>query len=154
MILKKKYQLILLSLIWFCVGIFLLRKGIYFSFSETIKSSFLHQALKTVLADSLQIGFLLILTGLFLGHLKAKKVFAKIVERTLKNLEAHKDPAPFSTTFNKRFFLLIGLMMLLGIALSALGCPTDIRALINVAVGSALIRASFMLYRRPIEIRV
>lgn len=148
--LKKKYQIILLALIWFSAGVFLLRKGIYLSMmglTDESKLSFLHRSLASFLPDSLQIGLLFIVLGLFLGNMKAKKVFRKVIDRILKSLEAYQEQAPLSAIFNIRFFLLIIIMMTLGWLLNVLNFPTDIRAIVNVTIGSALMQAAIMLYR-------
>jgi hypothetical protein len=147
--LRKKIQLLLLSLIWFGTGLFLLAKGVDFTFMINSDSfSPLHYALVSTGLHPLQVGLLRIIVGIFLGRFKAQKILSKVIERVKNNLDAYKDPAPLSATFNVRFFVLIALMMGLGAALNALQFPLDLRALLNAAVGSALIFGSVMVFTR------
>lgn len=81
--------------------------------------------------------FIILFSGYVLGEVKARFVLWK---------SASRDPQP-------KDFLLVAVMMILGIGFSNLTMPPEIRSLLQIAVGFALIRGSTFRMRRWIEER-
>ncbi len=80
---------------------------------------------------------LILLTGYVLGEVKARFILMK---------SAIREPQP-------KDFLMVALMMVLGIGFSHLSLPQEVRTLLQLTVGFALIRGSSFRIRRWIEER-
>ena len=128
---KRLYQIA--GAIWLMIGLLLLRKGVQYLQWDGEYSTLL----------------LLVLCALSLGILKGRMVLAKVALRTQKRLALLEEPTPITHLYTRGNALLILSMMGLGMLLNVLNIHSDIRAFIDIAVGSALIQGSISYFRLP-----
>jgi len=119
--------IVLVGLLWMSVGIFLFIKGAIFI--KCANLSFIKATLLSFLAFSI---------GLLKGHFLLRKVVKRIVDRIL-NL-----PMPISIfkVYDKKFYILIFLMVMFGAVLNYLSPPFIIRGTLDLAIGVALIKGA------------
>jgi hypothetical protein len=108
--------------LWLIGGIFLLNKGVSY-----IGNSWL------------------LFAGVLLGFVKGRFVFAKTVQRIVKRIQDLPLPIRISQVYPPIYLALIGVMVLLGAALRF--APEQVRGVIDVAVGSALVQGAMLYFR-------
>jgi len=135
------------GLIWLVLGSFLLYKGLHLIAEGTLREDSLCFRLRNTLGDAQQAGTILIAVGLFLGFLKGRFVLSKTVYRVSMRISKLPSPVSFSQVYALSYWILIGSMIVLGISLRFLPIPIDLRGLIDVAVGSALLNGSMLYFR-------
>lgn len=127
-----------------CAGAMLLAKGIkWLLFALYLPENFkalltpiLSGSMPDALAIMLMVGF-----GLSLGYAKGKTVLAKAAGKMAARIHSFAGPIPIHQIFPVRFYLLIAVMVGLGISIRFLPY-VDMRGIIDVAIGSALIVGS------------
>jgi hypothetical protein len=90
--------------------------------------------------DSRHLGFGAI--ALTIGLLKGKFVLDKTAGRIIDRVDTLEEPNPFKSVFQMfglKIILLIGLMMTFGVGLRAAGVSYEIRGLVYLAIGAALL---------------
>jgi hypothetical protein len=90
----------------------------------------------------------LICVALLVGFMKGRMVLSKAVARIAERMEVQGDRLTLKQVYDKRYYLILVLMMALGFVMRALDLPLDVRGGIDVAVGSALIHGSLLYFRR------
>ena len=146
--------LIMISgLIWFGVGCFLMTLGIRF-LSETTHSwvftpsnyplmgFFAHYA-----GGIEEAGMILVAVSLLIGFLKGKYVLGKSAKQGVMRILDMPNPSPLKDIYSKKYYILLGLMIGLGVSMKYLGLPSDIRGFVDVAIGSALINGAMSYFR-------
>lgn len=135
--LSKTTWIALSGIIWFIVGIGLLSLGFNFIlFNGLPEQSIL----------------LYILIALSIGFLKGRFVLLKTVRRVVERILKLEPPVRFSQVYSKGYILLIGTMVLLGMSMKYLGLNPQIRGLIDVAIGSALLTGAIGYFRIALAI--
>lgn len=154
---KSKTVIFLSLLLTFMVGIFLIRRG----FTLLVASS---QEFTILSAENFPLHALfhslfgafhttmLILCGCVVGYIKGKYVISKSTLRNVARLQSLPQPIKITQVYTLPYYLLIAGMISMGILLNALGIPSDIRGLINTAVGYALIEGSLVAYRSVFQL--
>jgi hypothetical protein len=94
-----------------------------------------------------QAALVLITIGLILGFIKGRYIFAKTIRRIVARILSLNPPIKISQVYSKGYLLLIGGMIFLGLSMRWLGVPTEIRGIINVAIGSALMNGAVAYFR-------
>lgn len=134
---------------WLIAGFMLLTKGIgflknlmFFESSHPLLDFYLNltQDKETAVA-------LLIATALALGMMKAIFILRKVAKKACLRLSTFPDPAPISALFGFRFLVIITGAMLMAYCVRQSGLSPDIRGVIDVAVGAALLNSA-MIYLR------
>lgn len=140
--------IIISGLIWFAIGINLLSLGLNFlvESGKSGESFLLISALEPFLSGPEQAGVLLIAIGLAIGYFKGKYVLSKSAHRGVDRVKAMSNPAPLSQIYSAKYYILLGLMVGLGLSIKYLGVPLDIRGLVDVAIGSALVNGSMVYF--------
>lgn len=146
--------------IWFAIGFSLLFLGIHFLLDGTLNPSLLTEEPHPLLAfiahytGGVQTAaFLLIALALLIGSLKAKKVLQKVVKKMVARISSFPNPTEITNIYSYSYLLLIGVMMLLGMGLRYFGVPKDIRGVIDVAVGSALLKGGISYFKEMVALR-
>jgi len=117
--------------IWLVIGLLLLRKGVqYLRWDDSTLP-------------------LLVICALSLGIVKGRMVLAKVALRTQKRIALLEEPTTITHLYTRGNALLILSMMGLGMLLNVLNVHSDIRAFIDIAVGSALVQGSLSYFRLP-----
>lgn len=93
-------------------------------------------------------GMGLVLIAILLGQLKGSFVLAKTVKRFVKRILLIPSPIRIQDLFPWRYLLLIGAMMSLGMLLRFLSIPKDIKAFIDLTIGSALMSGAFLYFKQ------
>ncbi len=119
----------LTGILWFLMGAWLMAKGLKFVASGHFDS--------TGIAA-------LISAGLLVGFLKGKFVLSKSASRVIARISSLSLPVPVWKLYAASYWILIGSMMALGMLLNVLPIPIELRGAIDIAIGAALIRGSFV----------
>jgi len=142
--------LLLSGFTWFFIGIMLLTKGL----GLAVTSSQLDQASTVFLpmiaklaGDWQQGALLLIISAVFVGFLKGRMVLTKSAKRVITRVASFKGRIPLTQIYAAKYYILIAGMMLLGFSFRFFNCPVDIRAFVDIAVGSALMNGSMIYFR-------
>jgi hypothetical protein len=89
----------------------------------------------------------LIALSLFIGYMKGKHVLGKSAKRVAGRICNLPNPANLFTIYSRGYCLLILGMVGLGMGIKYLGIPNDVRGVIDVAIGAALINGSLLYFR-------
>lgn len=137
---KHKNAIICFGLIWFSVGVSLLSVGLNL-LTQATKSPILK--VLSPYTGGVEEGVVLFSAlALLIGIIKGKYILRKTATRMISHIRSLANPAPISQIFNKSYLLLIASMMGLGMLIKYLGIPNEIRGVIDIAIGSALIHGS------------
>ncbi|MBS0620384.1 MAG: hypothetical protein JSS61_02875 [Verrucomicrobia bacterium] len=138
---SKETWIAISGVTWFVVGVGLLTIGLRY----VMVSAFLVASGKGcigMLAPHVggrqQAVLILIGIALTLGFIKGRFVLSKTVKRVVGRILSLQTPIRVSQVYSKGYLLLIGSMMLLGMSMKWLPVPLDLRGMLDVAVGSAL----------------
>lgn len=128
--LTRRQHLWIAAAIWTMVGAGLLSMGLLFWFHFPY--------LGFLDAEHLGFGSLALVVGL----IKGKMVLDRTANRVIKRVETLQEPNPFKSVFEMfgvKTIALITTMMLIGLGLRIAGVSYEIRGLIYLAVGAALL---------------
>ena len=152
--LKHKSLITIAGCVWLCIGVGLLSQGVHL----IIEKAAFHEleerggsSLLSFFADYSggiqQAGMILIAIALFIGYFKSRFVLAKTVRKMVVRIRQLPNPSPLYKIYSLAFYIVIAAMMGLGIIMKVTGIPTDIRGLIDVTVGSALINGALLYFK-------
>lgn len=99
-------------------------------------------------------GSLLILGSLAVGWLKGRVVLSKTVARTSRKIETLPEPIALKAVYGWGYLFLVGGMMMLGMILKRLHLPLEVQAMIDVAIGMALMTGAWLYFSQLKKIRV
>jgi len=144
--------------IWLCVSLYLFPLGVslltgvsHFSHSDLQTAYPLVSMLSAYVGDPETTATLLMAFGLLLGIFKARTVISKAVIRIISRIDSLPNPTELTNLFDRRYLMLVGLMMALGMGMRFFGVPNDVRGLIDVTVGSALLMGAVQFYRQALS---
>jgi hypothetical protein len=139
-------RLIMISgALWLCVGLFLLPFGINLLLSGDVRP--LTTSLIPVFGGMEEATVALIAFALFVGYMKGRFVLGKSSKRIVDRIRSFPNPTSLSNLFSPAYLVLIGSMILLGISIKFFGLPNDVRGIIDVAVGAAMINGALITFR-------
>lgn len=145
------------GLLWFVVGVGLLTLGlnfvVYKAQIEVHETTSLIASLAPLTGGREQAALALIVIGLIIGFLKGRFVLVKTVRRVVERILSLEEPLRFSKIYSRGYLLLIGSMILLGISMKWLGLPSEVRGLIDVAIGSALMNGASAYFRVAMQVK-
>jgi hypothetical protein len=133
------------GLSWMGIGGFLLYKGLNFLHAAALQTGTLCERFQHVCGGPSQVATAFIALGLIIGFFKGRFVLSKTAERLCKRIAALPSPIRPSQVYPPQYLILLSTMIALGIALRFV--PIDIRGLIDVAIGSALLNGSSVYFR-------
>lgn len=149
--LSKTTWIAVSGVIWFVVGIGLLTLGLNFivfkAQIELDETTSLIAKISPIAGGREQAALALIITGLILGFVKGRFVLVKTVRRVVERILSLDVPVKFSQVYSKGYMALIGGMILLGMSMKWIGLPAEVRGLIDVAIGSALMNGATAYFR-------
>jgi hypothetical protein len=147
MMLSKRIWVAISGIVWLGIGVMLLVKGLRYLVPVIGEGKApLVEMLLTFASSRQQAMLMIICLSLLVGFVKGRTVLAKSVGRMVERMQG--DKLAFAQVFDKRYGLILGLMMGLGFTLRALHLPHDIHGAIDVAIGSALITGSMLYFRK------
>lgn len=132
--------------IWLSVGIGLGGVGLNFIVTSILQQNLNHlhrpilDPLSSLAGGMDQAALFLIGFCLLVGFAKGHFVLRKAVERGVNHIRSLPNPASISQLYAKKYYLLLGVMVLLGVGLRF--TALDIRGAVDLAVGTALIRGA------------
>lgn len=149
--LKHGISIFLSGALWFGVGCFLLTLGLKLL---TVSSQIAYTE-RTPLLDLFKSTFggkeeaaaALIFISLFVGFLKGRFVLRRSADRVIARIRSLPNPLPLSSLYSPQYLALIGLMVLLGMSIRFLGVSDEVRGVVDVTIGSALINGSMHYFR-------
>jgi hypothetical protein len=144
--------------IWFVIGFFLLSKGLNFvtaaaHFGELGLTSPLMIRLSLLVGGAQSAALLLIAAGLMIGFFKGRYVLAKSVRKGVQRIIALSEPIALHRVYNMRYYVLILIMVGLGMSMKWFAFPPDVRGMIDIAIGSALMNGALIYFRMAAEVR-
>lgn len=138
------------GLIWMAVGCSLMSLGLKLLLGNEVNTPLI-QSLAPSMGGAQQVALLLVVVGLFVGYMKGRHVLAKSASKGIERLKTLPNPAPLSQIYSPKYYLLLGGMIVLGMSIKFFGVPSDIRGLVDVAIGAALIHGSLVYIRFAID---
>lgn len=135
------------GLVWFGVGCFLLTLGLKLIVGSAEGYSPFLTLLGPLAGGVEQAAVVVITIALLVGFFKGRFVLAKAVQRGINHIEQFPNPTSVLNIYPKGYYLLLLGMMGLGMLVKVSGLPGDIRGLIDVAIGSALINGAMLYFR-------
>jgi hypothetical protein len=150
MLLSKRTWFVISGITWLGIGIMLLMKGLRLTVDAVEQTTVAMPLLKFVLSIAgtrHQAALLLVCLGLFIGFIKGRTVLAKTVARIASRINAHQKGLSLQQAYDRKYWIILSLMMSLGVIFRVFTIPADIRGLIDIAVGSALINGAILYFR-------
>lgn len=150
--------IILSGLLWSAIGVMLFYKGVFFLVQATFYEVGFSGATNLILLPFLSISpaksimYLLIL-ALSLGIAKGRIIFAKTVRKGVLRIVQLPNPVKLHQVYSLKYIIIIALMMGLGIAMKKLAISEEIRGVIDVAVGAALIQGAYLYFKAAYQLR-
>lgn len=144
------------GLIWLAVGFFLLPLGVNFLVAALLKENAeaFHPLLISLapLAGGVEAGALvLVVLGMMIGFLKGRFILSKTVKKGVDHIRSLPNPASLGQVYTLKYYILLGSMFLLGFL--ARMAPMDVRGLIDVTIGTALIIGAILYFRHALHVR-
>lgn len=139
-------RLIMLSgALWLCVGLFLLPFGITLLINGEIRP--LTTSLVPIFGGLEEATVAIIAFALFVGYVKGRFVLGKSSKRIVDRIRSFPNPTSLMNIFSPAYLVLIGSMILLGISIKFFGVPNDVRGMVDVAIGAAMINGAVITFR-------
>lgn len=155
--LSKTACIAISGVIWFVVGVGLLTLGLNFivhkAQMDIHETSSLIAKLTPVAGGREHAALALIAIGLVIGFFKGRFVLVKTVRRVVERIVAMPADVRLSQVYSRSYLMLIGGMILLGLSMKWLGLPTEVRGLIDVAIGSALMNGASAYFRAAMHVK-
>ena len=151
--LKPSILIVISGLVWLAVGVFLMQLGVGFLLEGYTTAATNGSGTPLInwispYAGGFELAALfLVVVALYIGYLKGRYVLGKAAQRGVARILAMPKPIPLSKIYAPRYYLLLGLMILIGMSMKWLGFSNDWRGFIDVAIGAALINGSIIYFR-------
>ena len=150
MILSKRTWFVISGITWLGIGVMLLTKGLRLAVAAAEQASQSTPLLKVILpitGTRHQASLLIVCLGLFIGFIKGRTVLAKTVTRIADRINHHPDGLSLKQAYDRKYWIILCLMMGMGMVFRIFTISSDIRGLIDIAVGSALINGAMLYFR-------
>ncbi len=141
------------GIVWLTVGIGLLQLGLRLLLEAKDGHHPIVHGLSPLFGGHESVVIVLIAASLFVGYMKGRYVLAKSAKRVVNRIVSFSNPTSLFNLYSWPYYVLIAAMMTLGILLRVLGIAPDIRGIIDVAVGSALIQGALIYFRMALALR-
>lgn len=154
LIVSHRTLYIISGAVWLVVGCMLLNLGIKFLMHGLGAAGFaidgyssLFVWITSLTSSAENAAIVLVALALLLGFAKGKLVMQKAALKTQMRLSQLPNPTSLKQLYSKANLILLFLMMGMGMLMNKLQLPYDIRGMIDVAVGSALIQGALCYFR-------
>ncbi len=144
---KHRGYIALSGFLWFISGGFLLYKGLHLINAATLRADTLCFRWQEFFGSPQQTATILIGVGLLLGFIKGRFVLSKTVNRVSTRIASLTAPIRFADAYSRSYWILILSMIALGMSFRFLPIPIDLRGLVDVAIGSALVNGAMLFFR-------
>lgn len=133
------------------LGLSLMMKGVESSTLSDVSLPLLHFIGKYLSFE--QAALVLVAIAFFIGQLKGRTVLAKSAKRGIERLKTFSNPTHIKNIYSAKYYILLGAMVGLGMGIKFLGLPYDVRGLVDIAIGTALIRGALVYFRSAIQLK-
>lgn len=144
---KQRGWIVCSGCVWLAIGFSLLYKGLDLMAQALFLPDSLSSQLQPIFGSIQQSSTALIAFGLIIGFLKGRFVLAKTVRRVVSRIASLPLPIRLSQVYTTSYWMLIGSMIALGMTFRFLPIPIDVRGVIDVAIGSALIHGAILYFQ-------
>jgi hypothetical protein len=144
---KHRGWIVFSGFVWFFIGVMLLYKGVHLVALAAFQKDSLCASMQETFGSAQNAAAFLIAAGSMIGFLKGRFVLAKTAKRVVSRIASQSLPIRFKNAYSPSYWILIGFMMALGMVFRFLPIPIDIRGLIDIAIGSALISGSIFYFK-------
>lgn len=145
------------GLVWMAVGCFLLPLGLKLLIGSAQNELGLSLPLLGSLASyvgGLEEAALVMTTiALFIGYIKGKHVLGKSAKRSIARILTFSNPTTLANIYSRAYYILLGSMIVLGMSIKWLGLSDDIRGVVDIAVGAALINGALIYFRSALNMQ-
>lgn len=143
------------GLVWLAVGLYLLPLGLNLLIRSVESASYgpLLSLLAPKFFNGEEAALAIVALGLGIGFVKGKTVFAKTVQKSVERILSFETPISISKLYSLRYCLLLGVMIMIGVSFKVFDLAHDIRGLVDVAIGSALINGALIYFRQALAVR-
>jgi hypothetical protein len=156
--LSHKTLIVLSGFIWMGIGCMLLSLGINFLVESALHEQALYSGNYPVIdgiasfAGGLeQAALVLVAFSLLIGYLKGRYVLGKSAYKGVERIRLFSNPTSLTNIYSAKYYILLAAMVGLGMSVKFLGLPVDVRGMIDVAIGSALINGAMIYFRLAFE---
>jgi hypothetical protein len=143
-------KLIVISgLIWFVIGVFLLRLGLNLIITslDGLGNYPLINLLRPYLSTVENVALLLVVLALMIGYFKGNYVLGKSARRGVERIRSFPNPTSIANIYSAKYYILLGAMVALGISIKYIGLNPDVRGFIDTIIGSALINGAMIYFK-------
>lgn len=147
-------KLIALSgLVWFVIGVYLLQLGLNLllggvQYPDLTNSPYPLLRILAPYVGSIESAILILVAiALYIGYLKGRYVLGKSAQKGVDRIRSFDNPAPLKHIYSRKYYILLGSMVLLGVSIKYLGLSNDVRGVIDAIIGSALINGAVVYFR-------
>ena len=144
---KHRGWITISGFLWFFVGVFLLYKGLHLITQALLQPHSLCSQMQGIFGTAQQAAMACIALGLLIGFCKGRFILVKTVRRVVSRIVSLPLPIRFKDVYSVSYWVLIAGMVALGMILRFLPIPSEIRGIIDVAIGSALINGAMLYFR-------
>ncbi len=151
--LSHKSLILIAGIAWLGMGLYLMPLGLRYLESCLTNPGYtpLITSLQSLVSNPDYAVVLIIAIALAVGQMKGRVILAKAANREISRIRSLPNPSPLQHIFSSRFYMLMAIMMSLGIGMTLLAVPLDIRGFIDTIVGVALIQGSIIYLRASRE---
>ncbi|PIS01693.1 MAG: hypothetical protein COT84_01245 [Chlamydiae bacterium CG10_big_fil_rev_8_21_14_0_10_35_9] len=110
---------------------------------------------RLITENHFNIPFLVTLFSLavLIGTFKNVFIFKKVVKRVVDRIASLKMPISIFKIYDRRFYILIALMIMVSVLLNALRVPSVIRGFVDFAIGFGLIQGAFRYFKFALALK-
>ena len=94
----------------------------------------------------------IICIALLVGFIKGRMVLSKSVMRIVGHLQAQVAPIFWKKAYDRKYYLILAIMMGIGMGLRFVSIPDGVRGFIDVTIGSALINGAVLYFREATHV--
>ena len=152
--LKHTTLVVISGLVWFGIGVYLLQLGlnllfesVHFSATSLTGTYPLVNFLKQYSGSAEGAMLIVVVISLFIGYLKGRYVLGKSAQKGVQRILSFPNPTSLGNIYSAKYYVLLGGMVALGISVKYLGFTHDVRGLVDVTIGSALINGAMIYFR-------
>jgi hypothetical protein len=155
---KHSTLIIIGGTLWMVMGIFLMNMGLRLIAEKSAiivytQESGVLQFLSSIFGGIQEAAVGMIGVSLAVGYFKGRFVLAKTVAKMVARIRTFKSPVSLHLIYAPKFYILIALMMGLGFLFRVLQVPHDVRGMVDIAVGAALINGSVLYFKQAKDIK-
>ncbi len=147
----RKWMLVS-GLSWLAIGAYLMIKGLkWVTLAMMLPETPALMGYFMKMTGSLQqAALVLICISLLVGFIKGRMVLSKTVSRIVSRLKS-LESISFSNAYDRKYYIILACMMGLGALFRFLPIAYDIKGVIDVTIGSALMNGAMLYFRAMIK---